>query len=51
MVAPIGTGVARKAASDSFLQSSDRSFSLTIGFTIANGDLVVHNPEGLAQAV
>ena len=51
MITPIGTGVARKAASDSFHQSSDRPFSLTIGLTIANGDPIVLNPERLTQSV
>ena len=51
MVTPIRTGVPGKAASDSLLQSSDRPFSLTIGFTIANGNPIVLNPEGLTQPV
>ena len=51
MITPIRTGISRKAASDSLLQSLDRPFSLTIGFTIANGNPIVLNPEGLTQPV
>jgi hypothetical protein len=51
MVTPIRTGVSGKAASDSLLQRSDRPFSLTVGFTVANGNPIVLNPEGLTQPV
>ncbi len=51
MVTPVQAWVSGQSSSNGLLQGPNGPLSLAAGFAVANGDLVVHNPKGLAQAV